>query len=160
MGTENFLDVDSLKFGNPGNTFYLYVPFSGMALSSESLVTEGIRISVQSMFVPEQSSANNNCYVFAYRISISNESDHTVKLMRRHWIITDAYGEKRIVEGDGVVGQQPVLLPGQAHTYVSGSVFKTPIGKMEGFYTMQKDGSEIIDVVIPTFYLMAPSTLN
>ncbi|MCS7072872.1 MAG: Co2+/Mg2+ efflux protein ApaG [Bacteroidia bacterium] len=131
-----------------------------MPLSSQSLITEGIRISVQSMFVPEQSSANNNCYVFAYRINISNESNHTVKLLRRHWIITDGYGEKRIVEGDGVVGQQPVLSPGQVHTYVSGSVFKTPVGKMEGYYTMQKDSSEIIDVVIPTFYLISPSILN
>lgn len=128
-------------------------------------VTHGIRISVRSLFVPEQSSALNFSYVFAYRVHIKNESDQTVQLLSRHWDIRDAWGEYRVVEGEGVVGQQPILAPGEEHSYVSGSVFKTPVGVMEGWYTMVSltaDGPvhAPFDVTIPPFQLIVPFALN
>lgn len=127
----------------------------------QSSVTQGIRISVRSIFVPEQSSAKNFTFVFAYRIQIRNESDRTVQLMRRHWDITDSWTEKRQVDGDGVVGQQPVLLPGHDHTYVSGCVFKTPIGRMEGHYVMMDVHThQEFQVKIPAFLLSVPFVNN
>jgi ApaG protein len=130
--------------------------------TSPSLVTEGIRISVQSMFLPEQSSSKTNTYCFAYRITIVNESESTVQLMRRHWDITDGYGSVRVVEGDGVIGLQPTLKPGEEHSYVSGSVMPSTIGKMEGYYEMERPGSggEVIPVNIPPFLLITPYLLN
>jgi ApaG protein len=120
----------------------------------QSAVTHGIRISVRSIFVPEQSSAKSHTFVFAYRIQIQNESNRTVQLLRRHWDITDGWTEKRVVDGDGVVGQQPLLLPGQDHTYVSGCVFKTPIGRMQGHYIMvDVNTQQEFAVAIPPFLL-------
>lgn len=122
-----------------------------------SAITHGVRISVRSLFVPEQSSAKNHTFVFAYRIQIKNESDRVLLLKRRHWDITDGWTEKRVVDGEGVVGQQPVLMPGQEHTYVSGCVFKTPIGKMEGYYVMRDvNAKEEFEVRIPVFLLSVP----
>jgi ApaG protein len=132
-----------------------------MDTSIQSLVTEGVRISVRTIYVPEQSSVKNNTFVFAYRITIVNETDQTVQLLRRHWVIKDAQGELREVKGDGVVGQQPVLLPGRSHSYVSGCVLKTPIGTMDGFYTMIRYEDEAeFDVKIPEFTLTAAFLLN
>lgn len=132
-----------------------------MDASTLSLVTEGVRISVRTIYVPEQSSQKNNTYVFAYRITIVNETEHTVQLMRRHWKIKDSMGERREVKGEGVVGQQPVLLPGRSHSYVSGCVLKTPIGTMDGHYTMVRyeDESEF-EVKIPEFTLVGSFLLN
>ncbi len=124
------------------------------------MVTHGVRISVRTAYVPEQSSQKNNTFVFAYHITIANETGHTVQLLRRRWLIQDALGERREVRGEGVVGQQPVLQPGQTHAYVSGSVLKTPIGTMDGYYTMARmDGSEF-EVKIPAFTLVASFLLN
>jgi ApaG protein len=132
-----------------------------MITTSPSLTTEGIRISVQSLFLPEQSSANTHTFCFAYRIHISNESDYTIQLLRRHWDITDGTGQQRVVEGEGVIGQQPVLGPGEVHRYVSGSVIPTSIGKMEGYYIMmRKEDGEEFEVQIPAFLLIAPYMLN
>lgn len=127
----------------------------------QSLVTAGIRVSVRTLFVPDQSSIKTQTYVFAYRITIHNESNATVQLLRRHWDIKDALGDQRVVAGDGVVGQQPVLGPKQSHTYISGSVFKTPVGMMEGFYTfMDAETGREFDVRIPAFVLVTPFLLN
>ena len=126
-----------------------------------SAVTAGIRVSVRTLFVPDQSSVKTNTFVFAYRIAITNESNATVQLLRRHWDIRDALGEQRVVDGDGVVGKQPVLAPGETHTYISGCVFKTSVGLMEGFYTFvnAQTGREF-DVRIPAFTLITPFSLN
>jgi ApaG protein len=99
--------------------------------------------------------------VFTYRITIENQSDHTIQLMRRHWHIFDAGFSMREVEGEGVVGQQPVLEPGQVHQYVSGCNLKSGIGKMSGTYLMEKvvDGSKM-QVNIPEFTMIAPLRLN
>jgi ApaG protein len=124
-------------------------------------VSADIRISVQSFFVPEQSSQEEQTYVFAYRITITNESSITVQLLRRHWEIRDGGAERRTVQGEGVVGQQPVLRAGQTHSYMSGSVIKTPIGCMGGSYTFRRlDTDETFEAQIPEFLLMAPFLLN
>lgn len=123
--------------------------------------THGIRIAVRSLFVPEKSSMHYNQYVFAYRINILNETAEPVQLLYRQWDILDACGEKRWVNGSGVVGQQPIIEPGQEYTYVSGSVFKTPMGIMHGTYTMSGlNQAGMFEVDIPRFLLVAPHVLN
>ena len=123
--------------------------------------TEDVVVSVQTAYIPAQSSPVTDIYMFAYRIRITNESAHTVQLLRRQWLISDAYGRKRRVEGDGVVGLQPVLAPGESHEYLSGCDFQSPIGQMRGYYFMQRksDGQEF-KVRIPTFSMCTPATLN
>jgi len=121
-----------------------------------SLTTHGICISVQSAYIPEQSTIEPPNYVFAYKIHIKNESSQAVQLVRRHWDICEALGEKRTVDGEGIVGQQPLLLAGDEYTYVSGSVLSSPIGKMEGYYTMVvPESGDTFQVTIPPFVLEA-----
>jgi ApaG protein len=117
-------------------------------------VTRGVRVEVQTRFLPEQSSPDS--FVFAYTIRISNEGSETVRLRTRHWIITDAQGGLREVKGDGVVGAQPTLSPGRNFEYTSGCVLPTLRGTMHGTYQMERaDGSEF-DAEIPLFVLAAP----
>lgn len=124
-------------------------------------ITEGIKITVQTEYSSEYSSPMNMHYMFAYRITIENNSEHTVQLLRRHWFIYDSDGSIREVEGDGVVGRQPILESGEAHQYVSGCNLKTPIGKMKGTFLMEKimDGKKF-KVNIPEFVLIPPFKLN
>ena len=126
-----------------------------------TLITEGIRVTVRAAYIKEESNPRKNRYVFAYQINISNESRESVQLMRRKWLITDAYGRKRIVQGAGVIGRQPELAPGESHQYTSGCDFTTPLGKMEGFFFMIRinDGSDF-RVRIPSFPLVKPEILN
>ena len=126
-----------------------------------SIITHGIKISVQTKYYGPQSDPKNNHYFFVYEINIANESDFTVQLLRRHWDITDGLGEKRIVDGDGVVGETPTLEPGDSFTYNSGCNFTTEVGKMTGYYTMKKlvDSSEF-NVQIPDFIMILPAKLN
>jgi len=132
-----------------------------MDYTSKTQITEGIRISVRSMFIPEQSNIAGKAFVFAYRITIRNESDTTVQLLRRHWDIIDGYGEMRVVEGEGVVGLQPVIPPNHQHSYVSGCVFPTPIGTMSGIYTMERlDDGTLIEIPIAQFLMEAPFLYN
>ncbi|WMJ74766.1 Co2+/Mg2+ efflux protein ApaG [Cytophagaceae bacterium ABcell3] len=123
--------------------------------------TQGVKVSVVTAYQPEYSNPGQFHYVFTYKITIENTSDHTIQLLRRHWYIHDANGLVREVEGEGVVGQQPVLEPGQSHEYISGCNLKTEIGKMKGCYTMEKivDGSKF-PVNIPEFVLAAPFKMN
>jgi len=124
-------------------------------------ITQGVRVSVETEYQPEYSSPAQYHYVFTYRITIENKSEYTVQLQRRHWYIYDANGTTREVEGEGVVGQQPVLEPGQTHQYVSGCNLKTGMGKMEGAYEMERvvDGRRF-KVVIPEFNMIVPFKLN
>ncbi|MDX2190303.1 MAG: Co2+/Mg2+ efflux protein ApaG [Bacteroidota bacterium] len=124
-------------------------------------VTEGIKVSVQTEFQPEYSSPQNMHFVFAYKIMIENFSEHTVQLLRRKWMIYDSDGSIREVEGEGVVGQQPILEQGEIHQYVSGCNLKSSIGKMKGFYVMERimDGKQF-KVAIPEFVLIPPYKLN
>lgn len=124
-------------------------------------ITDGVRVSVFTEYQQEYSSPLQAHYVFTYRILIENNSEHTVKLLRRHWFIYDANALMREVEGEGVVGQQPTLEPGVSHEYVSGCNLKTEMGKMKGTYLMERlvDGKQF-SVVIPEFILIAPFKLN
>jgi len=127
----------------------------------QTKVTEGVRISVEVFYQPDYSHPNSGEFMFAYRITITNESEYAVKLLRRHWTITDANGITHEVEGEGVVGQQPVIEPGNSHQYVSGSALKTEIGKMRGTYLMQRQYDEVkFKVLIPEFHMVAPYKLN
>ena len=124
-------------------------------------ITEGVQVSVETDYQPEYSSPTQLHYVFTYRITIENHSNYTVKLLRRHWFIHDANNTIREVEGEGVVGQQPILEPGQVHQYVSGCNLRSGLGKMHGTYLMEKvvDGSQF-EVVIPEFTMIVPYLLN
>lgn len=123
--------------------------------------TQGVKVTVTTNYLPDYSSPAQQHYVFAYKINIENNSEFTVKLLRRHWFIHDSNGIVREVEGEGVVGQQPTLEPGESHEYVSGCNLKTGIGKMRGNYLMERlvDGKQI-SVIIPEFVLIVPYKLN
>jgi ApaG protein len=127
----------------------------------DTKTTEGVKVTVTTNYLPDYSSPVQQHYVFAYKISIENNSEFTVKLLRRHWYIHDATGSMREVEGEGVVGQQPVLEPGESHEYVSGCNLKTGMGKMRGTYLMERmvDGKRF-QVTIPEFTLIVPYKLN
>jgi ApaG protein len=119
-------------------------------------VTQGIHVRVQSHYLPEQSSPRDDRYVFAYTITIANESTYTAQLRTRHWIITNGRGEIEEVKGDGVVGEQPRLSPGQSFQYTSGCVLTTPIGTMQGSYRFWRDDGTYFDAQIAAFSLSLP----
>jgi ApaG protein len=126
-----------------------------------SEITDGVKVSVFTEFHQEYSSPMQGHFVFAYRIKIENNSIHTVQLMRRKWTIYDSIGMVKIVEGDGVIGQQPVLEPGERHEYVSGCNLKSTIGKMVGEYQMHRVfDDKVLTVKIPEFNLIVPYILN
>ncbi|MEO0898241.1 MAG: Co2+/Mg2+ efflux protein ApaG [Bacteroidota bacterium] len=132
-----------------------------MSSPISSKVTEGIRVNVRAAYANDESSPSHNYYVFAYQVEIINESPFTVQLLSREWHITDALGRTRIVEGEGVIGQQPVLKSGGRHQYVSGSHFPTAIGKMSGYYVMQRSSDDsMIKVQIPPFVMATPYSQN
>lgn len=119
--------------------------------------TRGIRVSVQVFFLADQSEPEEGRWVWAYRVEIANLSGATVQLLRRTWLITDAQGRTQRVHGEGVVGEQPVLDPGEAFTYTSGTPLGTPSGFMRGLYHMVVPATgEAFDVVIPAFSLDSP----
>ncbi len=124
-------------------------------------ITNDIRVSVETAFQPSQSNPAVGEFMFAYRITIENNGDSTIQLLRRHWYIIDSSGNRREVDGDGVVGQQPILEPGEIHRYISGCNLATEIGKMHGYYTFERqiDGEQL-QVKIPEFVLITPSRLN
>ena len=119
-----------------------------------------VKINTQVHFIEEQSDQYQDRFVFSYIITIENNSDKTLQLMSRSWVITDADGNKVAVEGDGEVGQQPIIQSGQRYRYTSGSIIKTPIGTMEGFYTMKDLQGGLFKVEIPVFSLAIPNILN
>ena len=124
-------------------------------------VTEGVNIMVETFYQPEHSNPLNSEYLFAYRITIENLSAHPVKLLSRHWHIIDSNGTHREVEGDGVMGQQPVISPGDSYQYTSASNLNSEIGKMYGSYTVENlFHKRKIKVAIPEFQLIAPAKLN
>jgi len=119
-----------------------------------------VHIAVQVRYLADQSDEADNRYVFAYTITISNQGGRPVQLLSRHWIITDANRHVQEVKGKGVVGEQPVIKPGQSFEYSSGSVLATQVGTMSGSYRMQEvDGGEF-DVPIPQFVLSVPRTMH
>jgi ApaG protein len=123
--------------------------------------TKGIKITVETEYQPAYSSPSQFHFVFTYKITIENRSDQTIQLLRRHWYIHDASRPVKEVEGEGVVGQQPILEPGEVHNYVSGCNLKSGLGKMHGTYTMERimDGKKF-EVKIPEFTMFVPYKLN
>jgi ApaG protein len=122
--------------------------------------TRGVRVEVRSAYVPERSSPAESQYFFAYRIRITNTSEETVQLLSRHWIISDGHGNTEHVRGPGVVGEQPVLEPGEAFEYTSFCPLPTPIGSMQGTYQMVTAGGSKFDAEIAPFSLAVPTALN
>jgi ApaG protein len=119
-----------------------------------------IRIQVATSYVDDQSEPDSDRYVFAYTITISNSGSVAAQLISRHWIITDANGKVQEVNGDGVVGEQPYLSPGEEFRYSSGAVLETPVGAMQGIYRMEADGGIAFDATIAPFTLAVPGLLN
>jgi ApaG protein len=123
-------------------------------------ITNGIRVTVSSNYIPAQSAPKAHRYVFAYTVRIANEGTEAAQLKSRHWVITDGNGKVEQVRGPGVVGEQPMLRPGEHFEYTSGCVLETPRGSMEGTYQMVRaDGTEF-DASIAPFALMLPYSLN
>jgi len=127
----------------------------------EIAITKGIKITVQTQYVESHSRPMQNHFAHAYQITIENQSSEIVQLLRRHWFIQDAMGTIREVEGEGVIGEQPVLSPGQTHQYTSWCPMSTTVGKMYGHFTMQyAKNRELFKVQVPEFALIAPAKLN
>lgn len=118
--------------------------------------TRRIKITVEPHYLEDQSSPGDDHFVWAYHITIENEGEETVRLVNRHWRITDAHGRLQEVRGAGVVGEQPVLEPGESFEYTSGTPLSTPSGIMVGTYEMESGGGERFDVEVPAFSLDSP----
>ncbi len=126
-----------------------------------SKISEGVMVTVETFYQPDYSNPINNEYMFAYRITIENHNPFTIQLLKRHWFIFDSNGEQREVEGDGVVGIQPILKSGEQFQYASGCNLKTEMGKMFGVYFMEnQNNKQQFKVHIPPFQMIAPSKLN
>ncbi|WP_417659793.1 Co2+/Mg2+ efflux protein ApaG [Pseudidiomarina sp.] len=119
-----------------------------------------IDIEVKTHFIASHSDETAGEYAFAYSITITNQSDVSVQLLKRAWKITDADHKITRVAGDGVVGEQPHIAPGESYSYTSGTVIATPIGTMEGFYTMVDAAGDRFDVEIPSFRLAIPNIIH
>ncbi len=123
-------------------------------------VTDGIEVSVQSAFRPDRSAPAQERFLYSYTVRIRNGGATAARLLSRHWIITDARGEREEVKGEGVVGQQPHLAPGQSFEYSSFCVLRTPLGQMRGSYTMTRDDGSTFEADIAPFALAVPAALN
>jgi ApaG protein len=123
-------------------------------------ITRSVRVQVESRYVGERSSPREGYYFFAYRVRISNEGAERVQLVSRRWTITDGNGHTELVQGPGVVGEQPFLSPGESFEYTSFCPLPTPIGSMHGTYQMVADGGARFDAEIAPFSLAVPTALN
>jgi ApaG protein len=126
-----------------------------------SKISEGVKISVETFYQQDYSNPLQSEYMFAYRITIENHNSYPVKLHSRHWYIFDSNGEYREVEGEGVVGMQPTIQPGEDYQYVSGCNLHTEMGKMHGTYTMENLHTKLLfEVKIPVFEMITPFKYN
>ena len=123
-------------------------------------VTQGIRVSVVARYLPERSQPSTRQFAFAYTVTIANDGAAPARLVSRHWVITDADGNVQEVRGDGVVGAQPRLVPGQSFEYASWCMLATPHGTMHGTYQMVRDDGHGFDAQIAPFALSMPEQLN
>ncbi len=124
-------------------------------------ITHKIKVSVETFYQSDYSYPMSQHFMFAYRIMITNFSNEKVQLQRRHWYIVDGLGLKREVEGEGVIGEQPILKPGEIFEYISGCDLKTDIGKMYGTYLMENiENGKQFHVIIPEFFMATPMKLN
>ena len=131
-----------------------------MHASSSEAVTNSVRVEVESQYAPDHSQPFQNHWFFHYTVKITNEGDDTVQLLSRHWIITDGTGHSEEVHGDGVVGEQPTLAPGESFHYTSGCPLRTSTGVMRGTYSMVTEDGEHFDVEIAPFALHEPYTVH
>ena len=131
-----------------------------MKNDSRTAVPNNIRVEVETAYLPEQSEPDDARFVFAYTITIRNDGQQSAKLLTRHWLITDSNGKTQEVRGDGVVGEQPQLKPGQGFRYSSGAVLETPVGAMQGSYQMIADDGARFEAPIAPFRLAMPGVLN
>ncbi len=129
-------------------------------MTQQTHENSGINISVKTQYLAQQSDVLNNSHAFSYTITIQNNRADTVQLLRRHWIITDQNNRVEEVKGKGVVGQQPVIKPGEQFQYSSGTILNSNIGDMKGSYTMLAENGETFDVAIPAFVLATPNMLH
>jgi ApaG protein len=127
-----------------------------VAEPTSSAVTHGIRVTVQSLYLADQSAPEHSRFVFAYTIAITNEGTAPAQLRTRHWVITNGKGGVEEVRGDGVVGEQPRLGPGESFQYTSGCALETPVGTMHGTYRMWRDDGTYFDAAIAPFSLASP----
>ena len=121
---------------------------------------DDISVSVKTEYIALQLIENQNNYVFSYTISITNNSSKPIKLLSRYWLITDGDNKTSTVVGEGVIGKQPTIAPGETYSYTSGCVLKTPVGTMQGHYQMLSDDKNLLQVEIPVFGLAQPLILN
>lgn len=128
------------------------------ALFPHECETRGITVRVSVSYLPEQSSPSEGHWMWSYHIRLENDGNSTVQLLTRHWLISDGRGGEQTVDGDGVVGDQPVLDPGESYDYVSGCSLQTSTGAMEGHYGMVDANGEHFNIAIPRFPLLAPAT--
>src|ERR1700741_1326803 len=144
-----------MKRGNQRTSFFL-ITFT-KSIRMTSMISEGVKVSVETFYQPDYSNPLQSEFMFAYRISIENHNSFPVKLHRRHWYIFDSNGTYREVEGEGVVGVQPVLSPGEKYQYVSGCNLRTEMGRMHGTYQMENlNNKTMFDVNIPAFEMIVP----
>ena len=129
-------------------------------LNSMETAQHKISVDVETAYLEDQSDPGEKRYVFSYTITIRNEGRTPARLMTRHWLITDANGKVQEVRGDGVVGEQPYLKPGQGFRYSSGAVLETPVGVMQGSYQMVADDGQQFDAPIAPFRLAIPGVLH
>ena len=129
-------------------------------MSTSETVTRNIRVRVQAEYAPQRSNPASQQWFFLYTVTIANGGDDTVQLMTRHWVITDGNDHVEEVRGPGVVGEQPVLRPGESFTYTSGCPLPTPFGMMEGAYQMVTRGGDRFDARIAPFALSEPYTVH
>ena len=122
--------------------------------------THKIHVEVSPAYIREQSDPSNNHYVFSYTVTIRNDGDQPARLLTRHWVITDGDGQVQEVRGEGVIGEQPHLQPGEGFQYTSGTFMNTPVGTMQGSYQMISDDGETFDAEIPSFTLSVPNVLH
>jgi ApaG protein len=122
--------------------------------------TQGIRVQVESLYDEDRSAPQENYFFFAYRVRISNVGSESAQLLSREWIITDANGYQQQVQGPGVVGEQPVLAPGEEFEYTSFCPLSTPVGSMHGSYRMVRENGDAFDAVIAPFSLAVPHSVN
>ena len=127
-------------------------------MSTSEATTKNIKVQVKSQYAPSRSNPNQNEWFFLYTVRITNEGSDTVQLISRHWVITDGMGKVQEVRGPGVVGNQPVLAPGESFEYTSGCPLTVPFGSMQGTYQMVNDREEQFDIEIAPFVLMEPQT--
>jgi ApaG protein len=130
------------------------------SFSTSEAVTEGIRVSVRACYSAEHSSPHQSEWFFLYTVTIANESDQTVTLLNRNWLILDATGKSEEVHGPGVIGEQPALAPGQAFEYTSGCPLSTPFGSMSGSYEMSREDGTRFEAEVRVFQLRQPNAIH